>query len=289
MFHVETKNINFKNKLFNGNEKFPTNSQYDILYNKEWGIAKTVFKKAKKSKNFIPTNEYLPHSKTKYTLISLLYSMIRRLMFSYKYKMMGKFLPKESKILDVGSGTGEFLLYMKKKRHDVYGLEPNKSARDISKNNGILPFENLKQAKGIKYKAITLWHVLEHLEDPIIAIRSFNKMLDKNGILILAVPNLESHDAVYYKKSWAAFDIPRHLWHFTPKGLLKIVEQEGFKQIKNFPLWFDTLYISYLSEKSRLNKFSIFFGLFKGVYFNLKSFKTKKYSSLTFVFRKTTP
>ena len=114
-------------------------------------------------------------------------------------------------------------------------------------------------------------------------------MLDKNGILILAVPNLESHDAVYYKKSWAAFDIPRHLWHFTPKGLLKIVEQEGFKQMKNFPLWFDTLYISYLSEKSRLNKFSIFRGLFKGIYFNLKSFKTQKYSSLTFVFRKTTP
>ena len=103
--------------------------------------------------------------------------------------MIGKFLPKGSKILDVGSGTGEFLLYMKKKLHDVYGLEPNKSARDISKNNGILPFENLKQAKGIKYKAITLWHVLEHIENCNAALLEIIRVLKKEGIIILAVPN----------------------------------------------------------------------------------------------------
>ena len=289
MFHVEKKKIFFSKKALKDNQSIYSGSEVDIIYSKELGLAKTVFKKDRHLKENISSSEYLPHSKRKLTLVSLLYSFARALMFAYKHKMIEKIISKKSKILDFGSGTGDFLLYMKRKNHQVYGVEPNKAAREISSKNGIIPFENLKQLQGAKFHTITLWHVLEHLQDPSQAIKSFHKMLDKEGVLIVAVPNLESHDALHYKNFWAALDIPRHLWHFTSKGVLKIVQENGFSFVKVFPLWFDTLYISYLSERNRSKKFALIRGVFKGIYFNLKSFKTKKYSSLTFVFRKTSP
>ena len=289
MFHVEKKKIFFSKKALKENQSIYSGNEVDIIYSKELGLAKTVFKKDRHLKENISSSEYLPHSKRKLTLVSLLYSFARALMFAYKHKMIEKIISKKSKILDFGSGTGDFLLYMKRKNHQVYGVEPNKAAREISSKNGIIPFENLKQLQGAKFHTITLWHVLEHLQDPSQAIKSFHKMLDKEGVLIVAVPNLESHDALHYKNFWAALDVPRHLWHFTSKGLLKIVQENGFSFVKVFPLWFDTLYISYLSERNRSKKFALIRGVFKGIYFNLKSFKTKKYSSLAFVFRKSSP
>ena len=122
MFHVETKGKNFSNKVLKDNQSIYSGSEVDIIYSKELGLAKTVFKKDRNLKEDMSSREYLPHSKSKLTLVSLLYSFARALMFAYKHKKIGKVLSKKSKILDFGSGTGDFLLYMKRKNHQVYGV-----------------------------------------------------------------------------------------------------------------------------------------------------------------------
>ena len=287
LFHVETINNRHTDIQLKDNQKIYSTAQADVIYSKELGLAKTLFKENKASKKNALA-EYLPHSETKFTLISIAYSFVRSLMFIYKYKMIKKYIYKKSKVLDFGSGTGDFLRYIKRKGHKAYGVEPNRLAREISKRKGIISLPDIKKLKETKFQAITMWHVLEHLPEPSKTVKSFHKILDKEGILIIAVPNLESFDSLHYKNLWAALDIPKHLWHFTSNGLIKIVETQGFKLVKIFPLWFDTLYISYLSEKNRSNQFPLLFGLFKGLYFNFKSFRTRNYSSLAFVFKKTT-
>jgi len=288
-FHVENDSMKFSKRLFSARGDIFSGGAYDILYDEEYGIAKTHIKKKGKLGSFTSEQEYLPHSKREFKLINLIYSFVRTGMFFYKLKKIKKFFSENDKILDVGCGTGEFLYYMKKKKYSVFGIEPNKNAREISFSNGINVYPRINQVKDIKFKAITLWHVLEHLPDPTDAVKMYYKMLDKDGILVIAVPNLESHDANYYKECWAAWDLPRHLWHFAPRGLLKLVQEEGFIKELIFPLWFDALYISYLSEKNSSNRFSFIRGILKGIYFNLKSIKTRKHSSLTFVFRKPLP
>ncbi len=289
MFHVEKNNTNFKKKLFSVRENVLSEVEHEIFYNEKLGIARTKIEAKGEENSFIKSKEYHPHKKTTIQFISLIYSFVRQVMFFYKAKKLKRFLFKKSKILDVGCGTGEFLYYMKKKGCRVFGIEPNKAAREISFSRNIKVYPSINQIKETKFQAITLWHVLEHLPNPILAIKRYYKMLDKDGILIIAVPNLESHDANYYKEFWAAWDVPRHLWHFTPRGLLKLAEKEGFIKELIFPLWFDALYISYLSEKNRLNKLAFLGGILKGIYFNLKAIKTKKHSSLAFVFRKPLP
>ena len=287
LFHVETINNRRTDIQLKDNQKIYSSTQADVIYSKELGLAKTLFKENKVAKKNALV-EYLPHSETKFTLISIAYSFVRSLMFIYKYKMIKKYIYNKSKVLDFGSGTGDFLRYIKRKGHKPYGVEPNKLAREISKRKGIISLPDIKKLKETKFQAITMWHVLEHLPEPSKTVKSFHKILDKEGIVIIAVPNLESFDSLHYKNLWAALDIPKHLWHFTSNGLIKIVETQGFKLAKIFPLWFDTLYISYLSEKNRSNQFPLLFGLFKGLYFNFKSFRTRNYSSLAFVFKKTT-
>ena len=128
--------------------------------------------------------------------------------------------------------------------------------------------------------------MLEHLPQPEEVIANIHNLLTSNGVLVLAVPNFSSHDRLHYKHNWAALDVPRHRWHFTPEGLEQMLFKAGFKLQKKTPLWLDVFYISFLSEKLRGNNMAFLRGVLKGIYFTLRSLFSKKHSTISFVFKK---
>ncbi|MGI9138629.1 MAG: class I SAM-dependent methyltransferase, partial [Sediminibacterium sp.] len=155
-------------------------------------------------------------------------------------------------LLEVGAGTGAFADAMTNKKWKVTALEPDASSREIAfKNYGILlqPISDLDSLIANTYDVITLWHVLEHVHDLNIYMKTFQKLLKDNGRLIIAVPNHTSYDAHYYGKFWAAYDVPRHLYHFSPTSMEFLLKSYGFELVQIKPMWFDSFYVSLLSEK----------------------------------------
>jgi SAM-dependent methyltransferase len=154
--------------------------------------------------------------------------------------------------LEVGAGTGAFADAMAKKGWKVTALEPDVSSREIAFNNygiNLLPSSALENLTPNSFDVITLWHVLEHVHDLKIYIHTFNNLLKHNGRLIIAVPNHTSLDAKFYKNYWAAYDVPRHLYHFSPTSMQFLMKSNGFVLVNLKPMWFDSFYVSLLSEK----------------------------------------
>ena len=117
-------------------------------------------------------------------------------------------------------------------------------------------------------------------------LQSLKKSLNKNGKIFIAIPNFKSYDSKYYRKYWAGYDLPRHLWHFSRKSIYQIAEQNNFKIIKEKSLYLDAIYVSFLSEKHKLSRFPFLQGSIIGVISIFRSFFTKESSSFLFVFNK---
>ena len=227
--------------------------------------------------------DYISHQNEKKTLTEKIYQFVKKFMFGRKLKVIQQHTNKKNlRILDYGCGVGEFVSYLKNKGHEAEGFEPNEKARRVALENGVKLIDTL--SKENKYDVICLYHVLEHIEDLDKKLKQLHQQLNDKGILVIAVPNHDAYDAKHYKTFWAAWDVPRHIWHFNKIGLKNIIEPYSFKLIKTMPLWFDALYISMVSEtfknSSRLK------GLLIGVISNLKALLTKNYSSNQFVFKK---
>ena len=123
----------------------------------------------------------------------------------------------EKSVLDIGAGTGDFLALAKQKKWKISGVEPNLKARNLAKEKGVILHDSLEDVEN-QFGIITLWHVLEHLPNLESQIKTIKSLLHQDGSLIIAVPNFKSFDASYYKEFWAAYDVPRHLWHFRRKA-----------------------------------------------------------------------
>jgi predicted SAM-dependent methyltransferase len=130
-----------------------------------------------------------------------------------------------------------------------------------------------------------LWHVLEHLPKLEEHILMFKKLLKPNGVLIIAVPNYKSYDAEYYNNFWAAYDVPRHLWHFSKTAIQRLFLKEEMKVVKIHPMKFDAYYVSLLSEKYKSGRMNIFNAFRVGFFSNLKAKQSGEYSSLIYVIK----
>jgi 2-polyprenyl-3-methyl-5-hydroxy-6-metoxy-1,4-benzoquinol methylase len=192
----------------------------------------------------------------------------------------------EKNILDIGAGTGDFLKVCKVNLWNVFGIEPDMEARNIAAKKGVLLHKDVSHFTDKKFEIITLWHVLEHVENLEEYISTLEKLLSKNGTLIIAVPNYKSYDAKYYSKFWAAFDVPRHLWHFSETSISKLFAPVNLTVEKTLPMKFDAYYISLLSEKYKYGSMKPISALFRGFVSNIKAIKSKQYSSLIYVLKK---
>jgi len=240
---------------------------------------------------YYQSENYISHSNTSKGLVNSVYHSVRKYMLGRKRILVEKVTGiTKGHILDVGTGTGFFLNEMKEYGWQAAGTEKSSDARTFAKkefNLDNLPSENLFTLKEKSFDAITLWHVLEHIHQLNENMETFSRLLNKDGKLIIAVPNHNSSDAQHYKEFWAAYDVPRHIWHFAPKQMKLFGEKHGFTLNSMHTMPFDSFYVSMLSEKYKKSKIALFKGIFYGKISWLKSIiNPAKCSSVIYVFEK---
>ena len=234
---------------------------------------------------YYKSEDYVSHSSTNKGLVNKLYNLVRTITLSKKVSLIRSH-SKGNSVLDIGSGTGHFLNACKQNGLDVQGLEPDNDARTFAKDNFDLdlePLDNLLAIESDSKDVITMWHVLEHVYHLKRDIGQITRVLKQDGALFIAVPNMNSYDAKVYKEYWAAYDVPRHLYHFQENTIKQLFSQFDMVCVDVLPMKFDSYYVSMLSEKYKGG--SIVKAFFNGWLSNMKS-KSNGYSSQIYVFKK---
>ncbi|MDD3739099.1 MAG: class I SAM-dependent methyltransferase [Lentimicrobiaceae bacterium] len=238
---------------------------------------------------YYETENYISHSqKNQSGIISKLYNFVKIFNTKSKYKTIKKYIDKGS-LLDIGAGNGYFANYMKTKNWQVDGVEPNITARKYAQDNFLIELKDedfLDETEHKKYDVITMWHVLEHVSKLSERITQISRLIKNNGKIFIAVPNINSKDAEFYKKYWAGLDTPRHLWHFSEKDIKNLLQNTDLQLIKTKGLKFDSFYISIMSEKNINKKGNIFRAIYIGLISNLFYAKKRGYSSMIYILAK---
>lgn len=240
----------------------------------------------KNIETYYDSSSYISHQDKNKSLIDKIYYVVKSYTLNKKVKLITQYANNDKKLLDIGTGTGEFLNKAKNNNWNVVGVEPNSSAQGkaIAKDLNIV--KSLDDLKQDIFQIITMWHVLEHIPNLEDEISKIEKLLSPEGTLIVAVPNFKSYDANYYKCHWAAYDVPRHLWHFSQTAIAKLFEKRGLKIVNTLPMIFDSYYVSLLSEKYKTNKTNYINAFFRGFLSNLKARSSGEYSSLIYVLQR---
>jgi len=237
---------------------------------------------------YYDSEQYISHSGGTNSLFDKIYLLARSFTLQWKYKLIKQYSASNETILDYGCGTGEFLNFVQTKGLQVVGVEPNELARkkaSLKLQGGIS--ENLESFNKGSFSVITLWHVLEHIHHLNETIQNLKSLLTESGHLIIAVPNFMSQDSFKYKESWAGYDVPRHLWHFSQETMNKLLEKNGLKIVETKPMKLDSYYVSLLSEgyknpdQSKLTKGVKAF--LEGIKSNFSARKNSQYSSLIYI------
>lgn len=259
--------------------------KFDLLYNEEFDFLETHPKPSlSELGKYYNSDEYISHTDSKKGAMASLYNFVKKLSLHQKVKLITRENNGSGKILDVGAGTADFLVAAKRSGWEIAGIEPNFLARQNASEKGVNLVEDLQDVKGV-FDVITLWHVLEHIPNLEETVNQLTTLLKPHGTLIVAVPNYKSYDSRYYGEYWAAYDAPRHLYHFSKVSIEKLFEA-NFKLEKILPMWFDSFYVSLLSEKYKSkNKFSLK-AIYIGLKSNLNGIFTKEYSSHIYCLRK---
>ena len=238
---------------------------------------------------YYQSENYISHTDSTKNLLERVYQLVRIYTTKRKVKLINAFAKTSQQLLDIGCGTGEFLKQAQKSSWEITGIEPNDQARGVANlkvNNSVFPESGLSKLNKASFDVITLWHVLEHLPNLDQYIETLSFLLKSKGTLIIAVPNFNSYDAKYYQSFWAAYDVPRHLWHFSQTSIKLLFEAKGFKLKQTLPMKFDAFYVSLLSEKYKNGKTNLFKAFWIGIRSNFKARETNEYSSLIYVLKK---
>ncbi|MGB5394075.1 MAG: class I SAM-dependent methyltransferase [Lutimonas sp.] len=247
---------------------------------------------------YYESDAYISHTDGNQTIIERVYQMVKGIAIKNKVRLVGNWIQEEELLLDVGCGTGDFLKACVANKWNGLGIEPNNAAKNLaiqklglerasaifSNLEELLEKNNSKQLKG-KFSVITLWHVLEHVPEPLDYLKKLKDLLKPNGRIILALPNYKSHDAVHYGNFWAAYDLPRHLFHFSKKSVSFFAGKANMKVENVLPMPFDAFYVSLLSEKYAKGKTNYFAALYRGIVSNRKAKSSGEYSSLIYILK----
>ena len=273
-------------------DHYATGEMFHLCRCAECGFLFTQdFPAEKEIGRYYETPDYISHSDTKKGIVNRAYHHVRHYMLKRKARLiMNEAHRKEGRLLDIGTGTGYFPATMKALGWQVEALEKNALARNFAQTHfglEIKPETALADYAPQSFDVITLWHVMEHLEHLNETWETLHSLLADKGILIVAVPNCSSYDARKYGAYWAAYDVPRHLWHFTPDTMQKLGAKHGFILSARHPMPFDAFYISMLTERYMQRSAVFVRGLWTGTWawFNTLV-KKERSSSMIYVFRK---
>ncbi|WP_299435876.1 class I SAM-dependent methyltransferase [uncultured Aquimarina sp.] len=234
---------------------------------------------------YYESEDYISHTDAKRSLFEKLYHIVKNYSLNKKVRLISDLNKGTGNLLDIGAGTGDFLVEANKKNWEVYGVEPNSSAKILAEKKGIILQSNTDGLVSNSFDVITMWHVLEHVPDLSSQIKELKRLLKPGGYLVVAVPNFKSYDASYYKSFWAAYDVPRHLWHFSKNSIQTLFEKEGIRLDKIVPLIFDSFYVSLLSEKHKNGKMNFVKAFWIGLLSNVKGKQSKEYSSHIYILK----
>jgi 2-polyprenyl-3-methyl-5-hydroxy-6-metoxy-1,4-benzoquinol methylase len=238
---------------------------------------------------YYKAESYISHTNTSRGLIAKIYHAVRKYTLTGKLKLINSLYPQKGKLLDVGCGTGMFLNEARENGWKVNGIEPDSGARQIAEeiNKATIKTEILSSFQNEQFNIITMWHVLEHVHLLNETVDWLKERLSENGSLIIAVPNHESKDAEIYQAQWAAYDVPRHLYHFSQKSMTQLFEKKGFRLEKTLPMKFDSFYVSMLSTKYQNGIINYSKAFLDGLKSNIDAgTNNNNYSSLIYVFKK---
>jgi len=239
--------------------------------------------------SYYQSEEYVSHSNTKKGFINYTYQIVRKYTLLKKLQLLSNYY-KTGKLLDIGCGTGEFLNVCQQAKWDTAGIEPSADARKMAINNynlNVLEESEIKNLPSESFDVITMWHVLEHVPKLNERIEDLKRLIKPTGIIIIAVPNCNSLDAKIYKENWAAYDVPRHLYHFVPKDIESAFKNHDLKMFKVLPMVFDSFYVSMLSEKIKTGRTNILKSIWNGFRSNMAAIKSgKAYSSQIYLIRR---
>lgn len=235
--------------------------------------------------------DYVSHSDTQKGLVNRLYHIVRNRTLNSKKDLIRRITGQSTGVLlDVGAGTGAFSHTMQAAGWDVTALEPDETARKNALNKYGLTLqspETLYQLEAARFDVVTMWHVLEHVHDLHGYLSSFHRIIKPGGTLVIAVPNYTSRDAKAYGECWAAYDVPRHLYHFSPKSMELLGKSNHFQLSEMKPMWFDSFYVSMLSEQYRSGSGNLVGAFWNGLLSNLSALRdNSKCSSVIYVFKR---
>ncbi|WP_223266326.1 class I SAM-dependent methyltransferase [Gelidibacter gilvus] len=266
---------------------------FELLYNVDLEMLETFPQPSTdKLPDYYKSDDYISHTDGKRNVFEKVYHFVKGIALKRKMKLIDSISNNTKSLLDVGCGTGDFLQVAFESGWTITGIEPNEQARTLANkktNDAILNSEQLFTLQSQSFDVITLWHVLEHLPDLEVHFSLFKKLLKPDGVLIIAVPNFKSYDAQLYKEFWAAYDVPRHLWHFSQESIKRLANGVQLELMKTLPMKFDAFYVSLLSEKYKFGKINYFKGFWNGCRSNWRAGRTGEYSSLIYVLKHQKP
>ena len=202
--------------------------------------------------SYYTSDDYHPHSKGKGIIYSL-FNLSRKITYRWKLRIMKSQWSDNIKHLDYGSGDESFVEFLIKK-----GISS-------SSYDEFYPNANKKFLQNKKFNLITLWHSLEHIHNLDKLFFQLDDLLEKNGKMILAVPNFNAPERKYFNDNWKAYDFPRHLYHFDASSLDRLLEMKGFRVLARKRMILDTIYISLLSKNPNVGYVKLFYIIIKSI------------------------
>lgn len=275
----------FKNYYCTSKDTLVSNELFSVYFNKNFSVAKTKIEEDEDMYRFYKSNNYTPHQTVQNTLTDKIYFISRNVMLYFKYKTIEPYFPLKN-ILDYGCGNGEFLKYVSMRGMNGIGVEKSNHSQRICEKKDLKVFPTIKDLTNKRFDIISLWHVLEHVSNPSKTISALSSLLSNRGYFIIAVPNIQSIDSQIFKSEWAGLDVPRHIWHFTPQGLIDLFKKQGYVLIKKRPLILDAYYISLLSARRKKLIFPWLVSILIGTISNLIAIFSGNFSSSIFIFKR---
>jgi 2-polyprenyl-3-methyl-5-hydroxy-6-metoxy-1,4-benzoquinol methylase len=279
--------MSFHNNIFYQKTKDYSVSKevFDLHHNPEFDMLLTFPKPSLETlPRYYESEDYISHTDGTRSLFEKVYQIVKGIALRKKLKLINS-VAQKGQLLDIGAGTGDFLAVAKKDNWNVTGIEPNSKAKSIAEKKGVSFANDLKSLENNSFDVITMWHVLEHVPNLEEYISELKRLVKPNGTIIIAVPNYKSFDAKYYQEYWAAFDVPRHLWHFSKTAIQKLFAKQELKLVEVLPMKFDSYYVSLLSEKYKNGKMNFLNAVWIGWKSNQYGKRKNEYSSHIYILK----